>query len=199
MCHPKNANYTHASELDQWGIVRMPSSGGQNNTGFYLRAESDGTIPTGAEESYAIRCDTNVIIRSCTGTSTCNTINTTAEACNTSNDTYGMMVAGTGESTEFCVWFWGTGGPTIDGSTTPSSWGNATECFTKAAHTIGDPMTLLADYEDCDGADTTVCEQMDATEIFVDASDSGDLDFSLYRGNSGAANINEASWGNLGL
>ena len=207
-CHPlESGEFSNPTDHDQWALVRFNgevTAGYQTYRGPALRLESDAAgAPTASEFNYVMRCNGSFIeLRDCHTSSNCATFHTTALACTDgagkADDVFGFAVAGTGSATEWCVWFWDTGGPTM-ASQDIDDWGPADECVSDDAITTGDPMLLLSAYEDCEGADTTLCKtRTGGTPNYAD--DTGNTDVGLYRGtDTGLARIAEWQAGNLGL
>ena len=194
ICHPNTdaAPIEHPTTLDQWVFFRQPSFGGGAATGVAFRVEGDGTEPTNAEENYAIRCSTNMIVRDCNTGDVCTTFYDSGIACNNTDDAYGIAVAGTGSSTEWCGWFWDTGGPTI-ATQDIDDWGDADFCV-RVGYTSGE-MALLDGYSTCSGA--TTCAAPSRTPVYAD--DAADDNVAVYRGVGGTVEILEWQAGDLGL
>jgi len=145
---------TQPSSADQWGIVHQTAAGGLTATGVSLRTHSSGS-PGSSEVAYAAYCTSGgtdfINLFNCTNQITCTSFDITAISCgggfgaDAVDDVIGFAVAGTGVNTEFCVWFWETGaaGPTIDGSTVPDDWGNASECISSDGTAAETTMTAF--------------------------------------------------------
>ena len=208
VCHPlESGEFSNPTDHDQWALVRFNAETADNYQtyrGPALRLESDAAgAPTDQEFNYVMRCNGSFIeLRSCHTSSSCTTFHLTSIACvdgaGMADDTHGFAVAGTGSATEWCVWFWDTGGPTM-ASQDIDNWGPADECVSDDAITTGDPMLLLSAYEDCEGADTTLCKtRTGGTPNYAD--DTGNTDVGLYSGtDSGTGRFAEWQAGNLGL
>ena len=202
-CHPKTSAYPPPSTPDHWIFVEG-NVNGEYFIGPSFRLKS--TEPTlSTEHNYVLRCNsTNYAMRSCSSDATdggadCTDTHVFAQACDGTIEAQAVAVAGAGASTEICFWFW-DGASGVDVSTeTPENWGNADECL-KDGLTTGDPMTLLAAFEDCEGADTTDCDDFGV-------NDPGNLkgwsdeytNVALYSGSTLSTEYIKFSMGDLGL
>ena len=204
MCHPLSTSGgtppgNQPSTFDHWAIWRTPATGVDFKRGPAIRVRDDGTEPTGTEFQYDARCRGNVgdtiVIQVCDTGSSCATIESTGIACNTVSDTIGLMAAGDTTDTEICLWFWETGGPTIDASTTPDSWGaDADYCISSDGSIDNSKLTGMVT---CGGSPTTCSTWDTAPNTAKGWAANTNFSVTLYGGAAGAFDVDAWAAGDL--
>lgn len=182
------------TDKKQWAILRWDTQ--SEHKGVFLRAISGTTNPTNSEYQYAVRCSAAAFhIRICDSGDVCSTIanvNGGGTCDDEGGDWIALMVAGQGDSTELCAWWFDTLSPPST-STDPTDWGFADYCV--MANT---PISLLSEF--VDGGTTEVgwgasLGPDDLKGFPVD----GQVDTGIYAGTGNTDGIKQFIAGDLGL
>jgi hypothetical protein len=179
--------------------LNINSSAASSNKGPAVRYAGIGA--DSGDYNYVARCEAGtdiIVLRGCNTGSNCTTFHTSTISCDDIEDHIGLAVAGTNAATEWCLWWWDDvedgSPPSVATTNGPTDWGNADLCV-KEGLTPGAEMTLLAEFEDCEGADTTDCDDTDSDPNYANTF----TEVGAYSGDSDPISIDGFAAGNLNL
>ena len=133
---------SHPSTDDQWAMMEFGVTA-ISDKGPALRTQSGVGDPGNSIFNYILRCSgAELIIRNCRADSDCLTIADGGTCTQDNNDLLAFMVAGQGDNTELCAWYFDALAHPTD-LADPDTWGVADFCTNES----GSPLSLLTLYE----------------------------------------------------
>ena len=145
ICHYSGVTEgTQPLTADQWTVFEIGTTTAAHR-GTVIRAKSGSGDPGSSIFNYAFRCSTpDLEFKSCDSDDECLTIALLATACDDDEgDQLAFMVAGEGDNTELCGWYWDSLDTEPSDWGDPDTWGLADFCTNES----GTPLTLLLAYE----------------------------------------------------
>ncbi len=144
ICHYSGVTEgTQPLTADQWAVFEIGATAADHR-GVVLRAKSGSSDPGDTIENYSLRCTSSELwIGSCEADDVCLLIAGDVTCAADTGDQFAFMVAGEGDNTELCAWYWDSLDTEPSAWGSPTTWGLADFCTNES----GSPLTLLLAYE----------------------------------------------------